>query len=279
MYHYVRKPWDMYALIEFVTARDKTRHQDGSFASFDPFGFDMVQDVDVKGHDLIDVRSSEDARFQCLLDTKCAAVTCYKSRCYLKSFFSTDSGSQKKIGALTYVKRADATPIQDGYLVIRDADIFKSNIKKIDSRSKDGLAECDANEECRAVVKDGDSSWLKSSIEISDMRYLPGPTLYVKLYGDGEMPLPEPKAPKSSLALFDAAGRFDVKGNDIGDGYLPSPISAQSACIRDVRCEGFVCLHRGEAECYLKSSTSTSLRQKMSDAVLYTRRTSVCHFF
>jgi hypothetical protein len=165
------------------------------------------------------------------------------------------------------LKTSDATPIENGYLKIRDADIYRSNLKKLGS-SMNALAECDKFEECRAVVKHGGESYLKTSIEISDMRYLPGPTLYVKMYGDGETP-PEPKAPTSSLELFDAAGRFDVKGNDMGDGYLPNPLSAQSTCIRDVRCDGFVCLNQGKSECYLKSSTSTSLRLKMSDAVLY----------
>ena len=254
----------MYALVEFVEARDRTRHQDGTFESFDPFGFEMTEGIDLKGHDLIDVRSSEDARFQCLLNTKCVGVTCFKSRCYLKS--SAENKSEKK-GATSYLKTSDATPIEDGYLKILDADIYRSNLKNLGS-SKDALAECDRIENCRAVVKHGETSYLKTSIEISDMRYLPGPTLYVKMYEDGETP-PEPKAPTSSLELFDAAGRFDVKGNDMGDGYLPNPLSAQSTCIRDVRCDGFVCLNQGKSECYLKSSTSTSLRLKMSDAVLY----------
>ena len=59
-------------------------------------------------------------------------------------------------------------------------------------------------------------------------------------------------------------------GHDIGDGYIGSPISAQTQCAQDVRCEGFVCLNQGESECYLKDSSSP--RKKMSDAVLYTRR-------
>jgi hypothetical protein len=178
MYHYVHKPWDMFALLEFVSARDKSRHEDGSFDSFDPFGFDMLNHIDFKGHDLHDVRSSEDARFQCLLDTKCVAITCFKGRCYLKSAL----GSKKNVkDAVSYVKTSDATPIEDGYLMIRDADIYMSNIKKMDS-SKEAKKECKSLSQCRAIVTLDSKTWLKSSVDISDIRYLPGPTLWVKLY-------------------------------------------------------------------------------------------------